>query len=52
MSTGLRRLGLGLAAMVIVAFSAPAARAQVWVGSTGTVDPNSYESSEVHRWKS
>ena len=32
---------LGLAAMVILAFSAPAAHAQVWVGSTGTVDPNS-----------
>jgi hypothetical protein len=27
--------------MVILAFSVPAAHAQVWVGSTGTVDPNS-----------
>ena len=41
MSTGLRRFCLALAVMVILAFSAPAAHAQVWVGSTGTVDPNS-----------
>ena len=37
----LRKLFLGLVAMVVLAFSAPAASAQVWVGSTGTVDPNS-----------
>ena len=41
MSTGLRTFCFGLAAMVGLAFSAPAAHAQVWVGSTGTVDPNS-----------
>lgn len=27
--------------MAVLAFSMPAAHAQVWVGSTGTVDPNS-----------
>jgi hypothetical protein len=37
----LRKLFLGLAAMVVLAFSVPAASAQTWVGSTGTVDPNS-----------
>ena len=30
-----------LAAVAALAFSASAAQAQVWVGSTGTVDPNS-----------
>jgi len=41
MFTELKKFCLGLAAMVALAFSAPAAHAQVWVGSTGTVDPNS-----------
>ena len=31
----------GLVAMLALAFLVPAASAQVWVGSTGTVDPNS-----------
>jgi len=37
----LRKLFLGLAAMAVLVFSVPPAHAQVWVGSTGTVDPNS-----------
>jgi hypothetical protein len=37
----LRKLFLGLAAMAVLVFSVPPARAQTWVGSTGTVDPNS-----------
>jgi hypothetical protein len=37
----LRKLFLGLAAMAVLVFSLPPAHAQVWVGSTGTVDPNS-----------
>src|ERR1700744_6576011 len=37
----LRRFCLGLAAMAGLVFSMPAAHAQDWVGSTGTVDPNS-----------
>src|SRR6478735_1958991 len=37
----LRKLFLGLAAMAVLVFSVPLAHAQVWVGSTGTVDPNS-----------
>src|SRR5215831_1089111 len=37
----LRKLFLGLAAMAVLAISLPPARAQTWVGSTGTVDPNS-----------
>ena len=41
MFTELKKFCLGLAAMAILAFSMPAAQAQVWVGSTGTVDPNS-----------
>jgi hypothetical protein len=40
-ATCLRKLFLGLAAMAVLAISAPPARAQTWVGSTGTVDPNS-----------
>jgi hypothetical protein len=37
----LRKLFMGLAAMAVLAISVPPAHAQVWVGSTGTVDPNS-----------
>src|ERR1700756_4572609 len=37
----LRRFCLGLAAMAVLVFGMPAAHAQDWVGSTGTVDPNS-----------
>src|SRR5258708_18756489 len=37
----LRKFCLGLAVMGALAFGSPAAHAQVWVGSTGTVDPNS-----------
>ncbi|HEY5027714.1 MAG TPA: hypothetical protein VIK39_04845, partial [Candidatus Angelobacter sp.] len=37
----LRKFCLGLAVMVGLAFSSPVAHAQDWVGSTGTVDPNS-----------
>ena len=37
----LRKLFLGLAAMAVLVFSVPPAHAQDWVGSTGTVDPNS-----------
>jgi hypothetical protein len=40
-ATCLRKLFLGLAAMAVLAISVPPARAQTWVGSTGTVDPNS-----------
>jgi hypothetical protein len=36
-----KKLLSGLFAMIVLAFSAPAAYAQDWVGSTGTVDPNS-----------
>ncbi|HEY1940392.1 MAG TPA: hypothetical protein VGJ33_20865 [Candidatus Angelobacter sp.] len=36
-----RNMCLGLAAMAALAFSAPTLQAQTWVGSTGTVDPNS-----------
>jgi|SRR5580765_3160866 hypothetical protein len=39
-ATCLQKLFLGLAAMAVLA-SVPPARAQTWVGSTGTVDPNS-----------
>src|SRR5258708_4155115 len=37
----LRKMCLGLAAIAAFAFGAPAAQAQDWIGSTGTVDPNS-----------
>jgi hypothetical protein len=37
----LRNYCLGLAVIAVLAFSMPMAHAQVWVGSTGTVDPNS-----------
>lgn len=37
----LRNVCLALVAVAVLAFSAPAAQAQTWVGSTGTVDPNS-----------
>jgi hypothetical protein len=37
----LRKFCLGLAIMAVLAFSSAIAHAQVWVGSTGTVDPNS-----------
>jgi hypothetical protein len=37
----LRKYCFGLAVITVLAFSTPKARAQVWVGSTGTVDPNS-----------
>jgi hypothetical protein len=37
----LRKFCLGLAIMASLAFSSPGAHAQDWVGSTGTVDPNS-----------
>ncbi len=40
-SSHLRKYCFGLAAIVLLAFSVPMAHAQVWVGSTGTVDPNS-----------
>ena len=36
-----RNMCLGLAAMAALAFSAPMLQAQIWVGSTGTIDPNS-----------
>src|ERR1043166_7237621 len=37
----LRKYCFGLAVITVLAFSMPNAHAQVWVGSTGTVDPNS-----------
>jgi hypothetical protein len=37
----LRRYCFGLAAIAVLVFSVPAAYAQTWGGSTGTVDPNS-----------
>jgi hypothetical protein len=37
----LRKYWFGLAVITILAFGMPRAHAQVWVGSTGTVDPNS-----------
>ena len=37
----LRKFCFGLAAIAVLAFSVPVAYAQTWVGSTGTVDPNS-----------
>src|SRR6476660_562587 len=37
----LRKYCFGLAVITVLAFSMPEAHAQVWVGSTGTVDPNS-----------
>ncbi len=37
----LKHFCLGILPLFITAFLAPAASAQVWVGSTGTVDPNS-----------
>lgn len=37
----LRKYCFGLAAIALLAFSMPMAHAQTWVGSTGTVDPNS-----------
>ena len=37
----LRKYCFGLAVITVLAFSMPKAHAQVWVGSTGTVDPNS-----------
>jgi hypothetical protein len=37
----LRKYCFGLAVITILAFNMPEAHAQVWVGSTGTVDPNS-----------
>ena len=37
----LRKYCFGLAVITVLAFSVPKAHAQVWVGSTGTVDPNS-----------
>ncbi len=37
----LRKYCFGLAAIALLAFSMPIAHAQTWVGSTGTVDPNS-----------
>ena len=36
-----RNMCLGLVAMAALAFGAPMLQAQTWVGSTGTVDPNS-----------
>jgi hypothetical protein len=36
----LRKYWFGLAVITILAFSVPKSHAQVWVGSTGTVDPN------------
>jgi len=37
----LQKYCFGLAVITVLAFSAPKLHAQVWVGSTGTVDPNS-----------
>ena len=37
----LRKYCFGLAAIAVLAFGVPKAHAQTWVGSTGTVDPNS-----------
>jgi hypothetical protein len=37
----LRKFCFGLAVITVLAFTMPKAHAQVWVGSTGTVDPNS-----------
>ena len=37
----LRKYCLGLAVITVLAFSFPRAHAQVWAGSSGTVDPNS-----------
>jgi hypothetical protein len=37
----LRKFCLGLAVVAVLSFSSVIAHAQVWVGSTGTVDPNS-----------
>jgi hypothetical protein len=37
----LRKYWFGLAVITVLAFGMPKANAQVWVGSTGTVDPNS-----------
>jgi hypothetical protein len=37
----LRKYWFGLAVITVLAFGMPKAHAQVWVGSTGTVDPNS-----------
>jgi hypothetical protein len=37
----LRKYCFELTAIAVLAFSMPMAHAQVWVGSTGTVDPNS-----------
>jgi hypothetical protein len=36
-----RNVCLALVTVAVLALSAPAAQAQTWVGSTGTVDPNS-----------
>jgi hypothetical protein len=40
-ATYLRTYCFGLAVITFLAFAMPKANAQVWVGSTGTVDPNS-----------
>lgn len=37
----LQKYCFGLTLMAVLVFSAPKSHAQVWVGSTGTVDPNS-----------
>jgi hypothetical protein len=37
----LRNMCFALVAVAVLALSAPAGQAQTWVGSTGTVDPNS-----------
>jgi hypothetical protein len=37
----LRKYCFGLTLMAVLVFSVPRSHAQVWVGSTGTVDPNS-----------
>jgi hypothetical protein len=37
----LRKYCFGLTLMALLIFSVPKSNAQVWVGSTGTVDPNS-----------
>lgn len=37
----LRNMCFALVGVAVLALSAPAVQAQVWVGSTGTVDPNS-----------
>jgi hypothetical protein len=37
----LRKYCFGLVFIAVLAFSVPRSHAQVWVGSTGTVDPNS-----------